>query len=265
VRRVVVGFSGGVTSAWCAGWAIRNFPREEIILLWHDTKREHPDTYRFLKEMAAALDMPITERSDGRSVIEVFRDEGFLGNSQQAMCSRILKQEQGKKHMLEVRREMVANYTGGVPEILKVLGYSRMEPKRVQAAVAMGWRDGFTARFPMIEENVTKQQATDWCLSLGVKPSAMYCWSEHANCVGCVKGGKAYWLAVLENAPEVFDEMAALEDEFGHTILRGAIESTSRSTRSRLVSSASSARSGRVRRSTSARATAVIEAARCSP
>lgn len=34
-RRVVVGFSGGVTSAWCAGWALRTFPRDEVILLWH--------------------------------------------------------------------------------------------------------------------------------------------------------------------------------------------------------------------------------------
>lgn len=67
MRRVIVGFSGGVTSAWCAGWALRNFPREEVVLLWHDTKEEHKDTYRFLHEMAAALDMPIVERSDGRS------------------------------------------------------------------------------------------------------------------------------------------------------------------------------------------------------
>ena len=27
-RRVVVGFSGGITSAWCAGWALRTFPRD---------------------------------------------------------------------------------------------------------------------------------------------------------------------------------------------------------------------------------------------
>jgi 3'-phosphoadenosine 5'-phosphosulfate sulfotransferase (PAPS reductase)/FAD synthetase len=77
-RKVVVGFSGGVTSAWCAGWALRQYPRDEIVLLWHDTKEEHPDTYRFLREMAAALGLPITERSDGRSVTQVFRDEGFL-------------------------------------------------------------------------------------------------------------------------------------------------------------------------------------------
>lgn len=103
MRRVVVGFSGGVTSAWCAGWALEHFPREEVVLLFHDTKEEHPDTYRFLREMAAALEMPITERSDGRSVTEVFRDEGFLGNNQNAMCSRILKQQQGDRYLDELR------------------------------------------------------------------------------------------------------------------------------------------------------------------
>lgn len=40
MRRVIVGFSGGVTSAWCAGWALENYPREEVILLFHDTKEE---------------------------------------------------------------------------------------------------------------------------------------------------------------------------------------------------------------------------------
>ena len=104
-RRVVVGFSGGVSSAWCAGWALRQFPRDEVVLLWHDTKEEHPDTYRFLREMAAALQMPITERSDGRSVTELFRDEGYLGNNQNAMCSRILKVEQGDKYFDELRAQ----------------------------------------------------------------------------------------------------------------------------------------------------------------
>ncbi len=58
---------------------------------------------------------------------------------------------------------------------------------------------------------------------MSVKPSAMYEWAEHANCVGCVKGGRAYWLAVHENAPEIFAQRAELEREFGHSILRGEI------------------------------------------
>lgn len=212
-RRVVVGFSGGVTSAWCAGWALRTYPNDQVVLLFHDTKEEHPDTYRFLAEMAANLGLPITERSDGRSVTELFRDEGFLGNNQNAMCSRILKAEQGDKYIAELK-------AAGHP-IVRVYGFSANEPDRVQRQAARGMRDGFEVRFPLIEEAVSKQAAADWCLAQGVKPSAMYCWAEHANCIGCVKGGKAYWLAVHENEPEVFWQRSGLETEFGHGILRG--------------------------------------------
>jgi hypothetical protein len=213
LKRVVVGFSGGVTSAWCAGWALKNFPREEVVLLWHDTKEEHPDTYRFLREMAAALEMPITERSDGRSVTELFHDENMLGNGQQTFCSRILKAEQGMKFNVELKAQGF--------EIVKVVGYSANEPDRVHRMVGRCLAEGVGLRFPIIEEKVTKQQCAEWCLSMGVKPSAMYCWADHANCIGCVKGGRAYWLAVHENHPEVFEQRAQLEEEFGHTIIRG--------------------------------------------
>lgn len=212
-RRVVVGFSGGVTSAWCAGWALRNFPRDEIVLLWHDTREEHPDTYRFLREMAANLDMPITERSDGRSVTELFRDEGFLGNNQNAMCSRILKVAPSKRYIQGLLDD---GY-----EVIKVIGFSAKEPLRVQNMVGKGAAEGFTPRFPVIEDGVTKQDCVDWCNARGVRPSAMYCWAEHANCVGCVKGGRAYWLAVAQHHPDVFEQRAQLEEEFGHGILRG--------------------------------------------
>lgn len=230
-RRVVVGFSGGVTSAWCAGWALRTYPREDVTLLFHDTKEEHPDTYRFLREMAAALDMPIVERSDGRSVTELFRDEGYLGNGQNTFCSRILKAAQGSRYISELRSEAGSwcdietrreHDSAGQPfEIIKVIGYSRNEPARVTRMVGRCATEGITPVFPLILENVTKQQATDWCIAQGVKPSAMYCWAEHSNCIGCVKGGKAYWIAVAENHPEVFAQRVALEEEFGHQIIRG--------------------------------------------
>jgi len=215
-RRVVVGFSGGVTSAWCAGWALRTFPREEVVLLFHDTKEEHPDTYRFIREMAAALGHEVTERSDGRSVTQLFRDEGYLGNNQNAMCSRVLKAEQGERYLEDIRR------TDPNLEVVKVIGYGAHERKRVDRMVGYCAARGVRARFPVIEEGVTKQQCAEWCAcEMGVKPSAMYEWSEHANCIGCVKGARAYWLAVAREHPEVFEQRAAMEEEFGHVINRG--------------------------------------------
>ena len=79
MRRIVVGYSGGVTSAWCLGWALRTYPRGEVVALFHDTKSEDADTYRYLREMAVVLGIPITERSDGRSVEEVEDDDDFDG------------------------------------------------------------------------------------------------------------------------------------------------------------------------------------------
>lgn len=213
-RRVVVGFSGGVTSAWCAGWALRTFPRDEVILLWHDTKEEHSDTYRFLSEMSAALEMPITERSDGRSVTQLFRDEGMLGNGQSTMCSRVLKAEPGQKF---VRELMAAGH-----EVVKVVGYSANEPRRVASMVGHCDREGHAVRFPVIEEGVSKQDCADWCTCvMRVQPSIQYLHFEHANCRGCVKGGRAYWLKTHEVYPDVFEQRAGLEEEFGHTIIRG--------------------------------------------
>jgi hypothetical protein len=212
-RAVIVGFSGGVTSAWCSWWALNNFPRGEITFLWHDTKEEDADTYRFLREIADRLGHPITERSDGRSVTEVCRDEGALANNRMAFCSRILKAEQRDKYFDELRES-------GITQILNVLGFTAIEWQRIQRAYARGQRDGYECVFPLSDAGMTKQDCVNWCISLGVKLPRMYEWSEHANCRGCVRGGKAYWLAVKENAPEVFAQRAALEAEFGHTILK---------------------------------------------
>jgi hypothetical protein len=213
VRRIVVGYSGGVTSAWAASWALRQFPKDEVVWLFHDTKEEHPDTYRFLKEFSEAVGHPITEQSDGRSVTQIFHDEHAIANNRMAFCSRILKAEQRDKYFKMLRQQ-------GVTDITNVLGFSAIEWQRVQRATARGWQGGYKTAFPLIDAKVSKQQAADFCVSLGVRPPAMYRWSEHANCIGCVRGGKAYWLKVAEQEPEIFEQRSKLEAEFGHTILK---------------------------------------------
>jgi hypothetical protein len=212
--RVVVGFSGGVTSAWCAGWALRMFDRDDVTLLFHDTLEEDEDTYRFMREMADKLDKPVVNWSDGRSATQVFRDENAIANNRMAFCSRILKAEQRDSYFEGIRAH-------GPVEIINVVGFSPRETARIQRAWIRGQAAGYTVRFPLVEEGVTKQQTADWCAkTMGVRLPRMYEWSEHANCVGCVRGGKAYWLKVREHRPDVYEQRSALEREFGHTILK---------------------------------------------
>jgi len=224
-RRVIVGFSGGVTSAWCAGWALRHFPRDEVVLLFHDTKAEDADTYRFLNEMAARLQMPITDRSDGRSLDQVFEDHNAIANNRMGFCSEELKQIPGKKFIRELQEH-------GVTEIVRVFGFSANEGHRIQRQSAYSWQLStlwceVSARFPIAEEKVTKQDCANWCsCTMGVSIPRIYEWSEHANCVGCIKGGKNYWLAVKENAPEVYAHRKEQEQRYGCHLLNGFVSLT---------------------------------------
>lgn len=221
MRRVVVGFSGGITSSESAVCALQEYPREEVVLLWHDTKREDDDTLRFLTESAAWLGLPITERSDGRSVEEVEIDEGALANNRMAFCSRILKAEQWSKYLVELRQI-------GVTGVVKVMGFSAFEWKRIQRHTMMAERDGFTVRFPLKERGITKQQCADNWIARGISPPSMYLWSDHANCKNCRRGGKAYAIASAKRYPQELIQLAAHERNpvfQGHTIFKdGPIE-----------------------------------------
>lgn len=217
-RRIVVGFSGGVTSAWCAGWALRTFPRDEVVLLFCDTKEEDQDTYRFLFDMAASLGVEITNRSDGRSLTEVIRDENMIPNNRAAFCSRILKQEPANRYIKELQEQ-------GITEIVRIMGFSSREAERMQRHTALSWQQTslfceVTVRFPLAESGVTKQQCSDWCsCDMGVRPAAMYEWSEHANCPGCFRGKQNYFKAVEIHRPDVYSQRESLEKEIGFTIL----------------------------------------------
>lgn len=41
------------------------------------------------------------------------------------------------------------------------------------------------------------------------------------NCVGCVKGGMGYWNRIRRDFPDVFERMASLEREIGHSCING--------------------------------------------
>lgn len=81
----------------------------------------------------------------------------------------------------------------------------------------------FDHEFPLIDHNLSRYDCEKMCRSAGIleqaDPSLR---SVSVNrCLGCVKGNKAYWCAVRQLNPGVFNEMASLERELGRSCIPG--------------------------------------------
>lgn len=81
----------------------------------------------------------------------------------------------------------------------------------------------FDHEFPLIEHNLSRHDCEKMCRSVGILEQAdPILRSVSVNrCLGCVKGNKAYWYAVRQLNPDVFNEMANLERELGCSCIPG--------------------------------------------
>lgn len=206
----IVGYSGGVASAVMAKIVATENPGNTT-LLFHDTKTEPADNDRFRKEVANYINLPITNYSDGRDIWQVFRDEGILGNGRNTPCSRILKQERSMKYLLNNQ-----------PGIIYI-GFTVEEWRRAQRTQARYASKGIEARFPLLEKRMTKDECHSRVRDCwGIREPKNYEWAEHANCIPCIKGKKAYWGLIYMFEWEAWETAARAEEEFQHTIFTEA-------------------------------------------
>lgn len=197
MKRVVM-FSGGVGSWAAAKRVSEKHGTDDLVLLFSDTKTEHLDTYRFLREAAANVGGRLVEIADGRNIWQVFRDERFLGNSRVDPCSRILKRELCDKWM-------AANCEPSETVVYVGIDWSEQHRYTRLAARRLPWR----YEAPLCDPPyLTKQQLHQWAESEGLRKQELYLRGmPHANCGGgCVKMGHGGFARLLSAAPETYAE-----------------------------------------------------------
>lgn len=198
--------SAGVSS-FVAGYLVRDTVDKFIYI---DIADQHPDTLRFIADCEKVLGKPIEilRSKQYGSVGEVCRAFRFVNSAHGAKCTEVLKKR--------VRKEW--EYEHRDFDITYVWGMDLNEKNRADRLIET--MTDLHHEFPLIDNELTKQDAHGICASIGVKRPAMYDFGySNNNCIGCVKGGAGYWNKIRRDFPEVFSDRAKMEREIGHSIL----------------------------------------------
>lgn len=197
--------SAGVSS-FVAGYLSKDVEK----YIYIDIDNQHPDSMRFIKDCEAAIGKPIevlkSQYGSVQNVIEQFR---FIKSAYGAKCTEVLKKR--------VRKEW--EYVHKDFDITYVWGFDVDEHQRAENILES--MPQFNHEFPLIDNGLTKQDAHGILEQLRIKRPAMYDMGyNNNNCIGCVKGGMGYWNRIRIDFPEVFEQMARLEREIGHSCIK---------------------------------------------
>lgn len=195
--RRIVQFSGGLCSYFAARRVVEQFGPEDVTLLFADTLIESSGLYRFALHGAASLRLRITPVMEGRTPWQVFKDEGFLGNTRVDLCSRVLKRELCRKWMEDnCQPENALLYVGiswdedRIDEIRL-----RWQPWQVEAPMCEAplW-----SKCDMIREAKALKLPLSEAYTDGF---------PHDNCGGgCIKAGQAQFALLHKIRPAVYAE-----------------------------------------------------------
>lgn len=194
----LVQFSTGLGSAEVAWRACEKYGPASVTLLTADTLAEDEDNWRFAREVQARLGCEWNILRDGRTPMQVGRDNRIVPNNRFAICSRELKRKLLRKHIDAIY----------VPtDVIISLGFDWSEPERI-ARAAPQWAP-YRVEFPLAERPyVDKPDLLTTFRSRGIEPPRLYSQGfAHANCGGaCVRGGQAQWKLLLDvNRPRYLE------------------------------------------------------------
>ena len=200
--------SAGVSS-FVAGYLERDTIDKYIYI---DIDDQHPDSMRFIKDCENVLGKEIEIlKSPYGSVENAVKACGLfrIVHTGFAPCTSWLK-KRVRKEWERAHAEYDITYVWGMD-----LNEKRRADNLVDTMIE------YEHCFPLIERELTKEQAHGLCESLGIKRPMMYDLGyNNNNCIGCVKGGMGYWNKIRVDFPDVFESRAKLERKLDNKILK---------------------------------------------
>ena len=198
----VINFSGGKTSALMT---ILLKPTEDDIVLFTDTGREHPLTYKFIDDFEKNEGIKIHRASYDGGFDAYVRKVQFLPNQAMRICTSELKIKTAKRYLRALGIQKFESYIGfRADEERRVKGYKQMFKKVIP-------------KFPLYEMGITKADVQQYWLT---KPYTLDVPTILGNCDLCFLKGKGAIISILQHYPELADKWIADEKEIGATYFK---------------------------------------------
>ena len=210
-NRTLVWFSAGAASAVAAKITLAEV-KSEIVIAYTDPGSEHPDNKRFIDECEEWFDHKVVRlKSDiYEDTWAVWEKRRFIVSAFGAPCTTELKKR--------------VRYGFERPTDRQVFGYTSEEVHRADRFREQN--PGVDLVTPLINHGLTKSDCLAMIDRAGIELPAMYRLGySNNNCIGCPKGGMAYWNKIRRDFPDTFDRMANLERDIGASVLRSKGES----------------------------------------
>ena len=189
----IVSYSGGLNSFATAERVLAVEDKQDVLLVFTDTKTEDEDLYRFLDETVKFFGCEIVKLADGRNIWQVFNDMNFMSNSRVDNCSQILKRSLFKRWLKK-------NFTSS--EAIIYMGFDWNESHRLPK-VQKRYKP-YQVKAPLMEPPyLNKRDMMDRLKLLGIEVPKLYKLGfQHNNCGGfCVKTGQAQFKKLLVTLP----------------------------------------------------------------
>ncbi len=209
-KKTIGWWSAGITSAVACKMALEMYENVELYYIHIDSA--HEDNVRFKRECEEwyGVEIKPLKSSKYADQFEVIEGTGYVNGAGGARCTLELKKE--VRFKFERENTDIAH---------QVWGYE-FDKKQINRAIRFGQQYPYTnPLLPLIEKGLDKDMCAGLIMSQGIELPKMYQLGyPNNNCIGCVKGGKAYWNKIRVDFPETFAKMAKAEREAGHSCIK---------------------------------------------
>jgi hypothetical protein len=217
MKNNVIFFSGGTASFAVADWVKTNFPNDNTVLYFTDTKWEDKDLYRFINEASNKLELPMLCHSMGLNPIELMFEKKLVFNSRLGECSKILKMKVASdflkkglepEHSYWVNKRFLKNEDFRTnAKLFFGIGFEELHREE---PIRRNWAPQFQVEMPMVYNIIHKDEALK---KYNLRIPDMYLRGfTHNNCAGrCIKAGQAHFKNLKRERPEEFKKLVEQE------------------------------------------------------